>query len=344
MREPSMLLVGGWGYGNLGDEAILKGYIETIAALGMSCGIGSVDRRQTELSQGFSLPKNMAYFPEWSARWSARKDSRRIPVIAGGGGYLNGSWRTEVASKIQRIRILSGPGNLRLHGVEARALVNDKVGKLFSGAIAPGMAAVRDDDSVRVMESLGVQASVVPDSISLLAPIVHKIARPLPMLQGCTLLNLLDINKRYDSKESEVIHDNWVKSCRTLASRLGKKCVGLAIDSTDAEFLSDTVGVSVIRATTVSGLVSILASCDALVSVRMHPALISSMLGTPTVAIPYCGKVRPTLAALDLGWLIPESDRIEEFVSYIPDDMGRATSIWNRNSAASLHAFTALLG
>lgn len=75
-------------------------------------------------------------------------------------------------------------------------------------------------------------------------------------------------------------------------------------------------------------------------SVRMHPALLGTMLNVPTMAVPYCGKVRPTLRKIGLEDVIASelvhseiSDRL--FKSNV--DFDSAWEAASRASAAWLH-------
>jgi polysaccharide pyruvyl transferase WcaK-like protein len=52
-----VVLAGGWGYNNLGDEAILAGYVETLLGHDLDPTIISVDPRKTRAAQRRGIPQ-----------------------------------------------------------------------------------------------------------------------------------------------------------------------------------------------------------------------------------------------------------------------------------------------
>lgn len=278
-------LCGGWGYNNLGDEAILAGYLETVASNPL---VYSVNPQKTIAAQCSA----MTCLPE-SSRFSSKQDE---VFMLCGGGYINGSWVPEVTRKLNRLQRLRGGRDLVAHGLELRS-IKGKSARQLTKLFAGGQIAVRDEESKTVALGVGIEATVLPDAISLLAPHIEKYSTLIDTVQGRVLVNLLDITRRPDSVEAEISVDGWRKYCGDLVAALGDRALALDIGSGDRDFANE-LRIEVVTPRSVGEMVSLIASTDGIVSVRMHPALIGTILGTPTVSIPYCGKVSPTLQAI----------------------------------------------
>ncbi|WP_082497142.1 polysaccharide pyruvyl transferase family protein [Microbacterium sp. Leaf288] len=280
-------LLGGWGYFNLGDEALLAGYIETLNGE-VDLQVGSVDPHRSSKAQ----LESRVLRQEGTFGRLAQDDV----VILGGGGYLNGSWLPEIGRKLRRIAHDSRGVRVATHAVEVRGLVRTPLEERARKVLRHATATVRDRESQLELGRLDNQAAeIVPDAIALLTPHLDRYRTRVPELRGKVLLNLLDIARRPDSKEAELDPVQLVEFGRLLVERLGDRAVGLVIGEGDAEHLRSFGDIPILVPSTVPGLVSALASAAGVFSVRMHPGLIASALGTPTVSVPYCGKVRPTL-------------------------------------------------
>lgn len=283
----SVKLLGGWGYHNLGDEAILAGYLETLRD-DFQLIVCSKDADRTGSAQRLAV----------EVRSEGRPDEGRIANgVLCGGGYLNGSWVPEIALKLRRLqRERERCDNFCVHSVEVRNLASSPIASSLRATFANAAVGVRDETSAdEVFRLSGVEATPLPDAISLLTPHLHRYVQPVPELRGKVLLNLLDIRKRPDRGEFELPLDEFHPFVEALVERLGDRAVGLIIGDGDLKYLRSLPAMPLIAPTTVSQLVSSLQAVDAVVSVRMHPALLSTALGTPVLAVPYCGKVSATL-------------------------------------------------
>ena len=327
-------LAGGWGYNNLGDEAILAGYLGCFEGFG-EVEVLSVDPARTAFAQLSDVPVRRELF-----RNSKARSSEGI-FILGGGGYLNGSWRREIFLKLKRLNASRGSFPSVYHALEVRGL-NIPIARRMSRNLFDGATvSVRDTASADAASLLGSGApEIVPDAISLLRPHIHRYIGGDLGTDGKILLNLLDIGSRADRHEAEVDTSSWLQFCQSLIHALQDQAVGLIVGGGDYRFMQMFPELQLFQPRSVKELVTAIARSSGMFSVRMHPALLGTMLNVPTMAVPYCGKVRPTLRKIGLEDVIASelvhseiSDRL--FKSNV--DFDSAWEAASRASAAWLH-------
>ncbi|WP_157981609.1 polysaccharide pyruvyl transferase family protein [Protaetiibacter intestinalis] len=287
-------LTGGWGYYNMGDEALLAAYRKTLEGID-ELRIASVDPVRTARAHGLAEVDREAYFMR----------PAEGPVVVCGGGYLNGRWRPELPLKLRRLRRLSRHGVIG-HALEMRRLDAPSISRSSRALFSGHPLAVRDTESAAQAARLGLAADIVPDAIAMLAPHVGGLRKTVPQVVGKYVLNLVDIAKRSDSSDSEVAPQEWLGFCKELISRIGSEAVAIVAGHADREFARN-FGIPLIEPSSVRSFISILGSARAVLSVRMHPALIASMLGVPTLAVPYNGKVSPTLGQIGIESIVLRS-------------------------------------
>lgn len=313
-------LLGGWGYFNLGDEALLAGYLETLSSH-VELDVLSVDPARSSAAQSSRVRIGR------EGRASGPSDL----ALLGGGGYLNASWIPEIGRKLRRISRDSKGVSLATHAVEVRGFSESPLSADFVKLFGQANMTVRDRESaLEAAKVVGdVSARVVVDSISLLYPHLDKYRRSIPELRGKVLFNLLDIARRPDSVECELDPIQTARFGAELVRSFGDRAVGLVVGEGDTEFMRGIEGLPLLIPRTVAGLVSALGSADAVYSVRMHPGLIASALGTPTLAVPYCGKVRPTLEHIGTSATILRSLDIDSAHQELgtPTDHSKAWSV-----------------
>ena len=327
---PRVALAGGWGYENLGDEAILAGYVETLAP--------HVELTVTSRGPGrtsAAMRTRVDVRPERAVRSSDL-------LLLGGGGYLNGGWMPEIVGKLARLRRMARGQAVVAHAVEVRHMDAALRGGPFRSVFHGAVASVRDEDSRREMAALGLGAAdVVPDAISLLVPHLAKYRHPVPAVAGAYLVNLLDVRHRADAAQAEVDPSRWDGFVVELLAALGDKAIGLVGGEGDLAYLTRIApGLPLVEPLTVADLVSLLGSARGVLSVRMHPALLASALGTPVVSIPYTGKVRPTLTRIGVDPIIQSSLDVEETLSRLRS-ASDSSEQWRTSAEASeawLHA------
>lgn len=308
---PPILLAGGWGYPNLGDEAILAGYLEWARSERIEAQVASCDPHRSASAQRLS--------PKFG---SESKHFDFDTMLLGGGGYLNGAWLPEVTRKIRRLIELRDGRHLIAHAVEARDF-SARDGIALRSLLAGGRLSVRDASSISELDGLGIYSStVLPDAISLLYPHLSSYGGKAAEFGTMVAVNMLDVGRRPDRAQSEIDPDAYDRFTSELLIHLGDRALGLVIGEGDYKYMKRFSDLRIVEPKTVSSLITILRSVSGVVSVRMHPALIASQLGTPTVSIPYCGKVRGTLNRIGIQRLIldvPDLDRALELLQGSPN-------------------------
>jgi polysaccharide pyruvyl transferase WcaK-like protein len=321
-----MLVSGGWGYNNLGDEAILAGYLEYLRPRA-EVVVASVNPTRTAAAQRLET----RVVVEGSPAHEAGKT-----MLLAGGGYLNGTWRPEIYLKLTRLVRMRRSRSLVVHGVEVRRLDSAVVALLGRRFFRDAYIGVRDAKSrAEVAQLTTSEVSIVPDGISLLSAGIDSYRHHLADFEGKYLLNLLDIEGRGDSDEAEVDLANWRGTCRAVIDSLGRRAVGLIIGDGDYGFQREFPDLPLFMPRTVSDLVSAIDSSAGVFSTRMHPALLASMVGTPVVSIPYCGKVRPTLDHIGIGDIIAESLAVDEIIDRLASDVDHS-EIWSQACTANV--------
>ena len=108
--------------------------------------------------------------------------------------------------------------------------------------------------------------------------------------------------------------------------------MGLVVGAGDREYMQRFRSLELVTPSSVEHLVSVLGGASSIVSVRMHPALIGSMLGKPTFAIPYCGKVAPTLDNIGISEQLLKNSDPDFVMDHLKDESSATASAWARSS------------
>ena len=208
-------LAGGWGYENLGDEAILAGYVEHLRGRD-DVRVLSVDPRRTKAAQLDGVLVARETFTERSNN----------PLVIGGGGYLNGRWLPEIYPKLTRLAAISRSRPVSAHGIEVRRMDYVMQSSLLNRVLGHAEVSVRDPVSAsNVARIVGSAPPIVPDAISLLVPHLDRYVRRSPLQEGKVVINILDISSRGDSDECEVEVDQWDQFVQSILTALGPEAV-----------------------------------------------------------------------------------------------------------------------
>jgi hypothetical protein len=317
----ALVIAGGWGYENLGDEAILAGYLEFL--------YGRTDLRVASSNPNKTLRAQRGF----GAVIAEGRKARAEILLIGGGGYLNGGggWKPEIVRKLWDLHTMAR-GKVVGHALEVRCIHGAIEERLFRSIFDGPELSVRDLDSkheVRRLVGSEPDPPVVPDAIALLAPHLDRYGGIIRELQGKIVLNFLDFPRRPDSHEAEVNGGHWAAYVRELSRALGDNAVGLIMGAGDRRFLQWAAPtLPLLEPASVADLVSALRSARGVVSARMHPALLASALGTPAVSIPYCGKVTPTLRRIGVDDQILRALDVEMTLDLLSAQQPRHADAW----------------
>ena len=238
-------------------------------------------------------------------------------------------------------------GQTLLHAVEVRRMDGHLRPRMLRNIVASASVSVRDEKSIVELERVGYTSAnldVVPDAIALLVPHLDELGNLLPELRAKVALNLLDISRRADAEEAEIDAAQWDRHVVALVRALGSDAVGLVGGAGDRAYMVRTVPeLPLIEPHTVPQMISVLRSVRAVVSVRMHPGLIASALGTPVVSIPYCGKVRPTLERIGVADCVVNSLDVDRTLSSFSDNQPKHGRAWQRAHAETTDWFDKVL-
>lgn len=319
-------LVGGWGYANLGDEAILAGYVEVLK--------DEVDLHVRSVDPGRTLRAQMS-LASVAREWGVR--GQGVPVF-GGGGYLNGRWTPFAQQKLATGAALARRRSAVVHAVELRKMsAGPTTAWLARRFLKRSIVSVRDVESEHeCYRASGIDVDVVPDAITLLHPYLDKYRGRRRESEGKILVNALDIKSRGDADEAEIDVDAWRPFLLDLGKALGGRLCLMVGGEGDRDFANGLgIGSAIVEPRTVQDLVGLIGSADGLISVRMHPSLLGTALNIPTVAIPYCGKVRPTLESIGVEQAVTTELSVDSVLSTLSASPRDTTSVWRDASRMS---------
>lgn len=287
------LIVGGYGYDNLGDEAMLAGLLT------------QVDRSQvTVVSRDPSGTARLHGVASIEPRRAVRALADHGSVVIGGGG-LFGRDMGRLGRLLPVFGELAARGGrqVRLRGVgfdrDVRGLARYFAARLCRVA---DEITVRDNESVEVLAEWGVAASVAPDLSALLAPASIGSARQILSAAGVTGsrsvvgLALTAVEPRLavrilDAVPRLVEANPDVEFCFLPMSR--HPSVTTHDDRVLAAQLRDRApGIRVARVNEPGDALALVGCFDALIAMRYHALLFAERMGVPLVAVPYAEKCR----------------------------------------------------
>jgi polysaccharide pyruvyl transferase WcaK-like protein len=327
VAAPLVVLHGGYGKRNLGDDAILhvllcqlKAAIPEAQVVVLCHGPERVQRAHGVTAYHFTAPK------AWRAICQAHL------YIIGGGGIIN---RINAYSGYRRWRWLDPKGKFlflaaRLakacgakvcfHVIGATSVPDPLVGWLARWAMGAADAiTVRDPASRQVLQALGVRQEIAvhPD------PAVSLKAAPAPRAREILRAEGLDPDKRLVGLNLRPVIESDIDDAETAAA-IAQVIDTLAVSAElqvcflpfgrhpskvaeNDEHLGAMVGERLREATryhvlryapTPPEMKAILAQMDFCILERLHATILAASVGTPFVAISYDAKVSQFLAAI----------------------------------------------
>jgi polysaccharide pyruvyl transferase CsaB len=277
----NVVISGYYGFGNLGDEALLAGLIPVLQAAGHQVTVLSGDPSLTAHNHGL-----LGIHRLWGLPGSLK---RCDALISGGGGLLQD--KTSRRSLDYYLAVITLARRLGRRVVVYSQSVGPlspagerKVAKALKGL----PVAVRDDSSRRLLASLGVQAELVADAALLLPPPQVTLAEDGPVL--------LIPRGGYP-----IITDGLLALAQALHAT-GRSLAVMAfqeqLDGPEVARLRAALPLEVWQADSPQAALMLMARAGYVVSARLHGLILAALLGKGLSGIVYDPKVAAFLGEL----------------------------------------------
>ena len=296
-KDFDVLLLGYYGFGNLGDELLCEASLRLLA----SCGVPKERTALLSASPNESEEKyGVRAFNRWSLREIRRACSASRSLLLGGGGLFQDS--TSIRSCVYyyaAVRIA------RLLGLKVWA-EGQSVGPLRRGlsrALTRGAfgscchAGVRDESSREILGSMGIHAALSPDLVMSLS---------MPRSGGGDFM-LFNARPGY-----RALAERAAEYCSKLAEKSGRKILGVALSREDEEELAALESAGFIKLSDCAQAASkedfsrAASRASGAVGMRLHFLILSALSGLPLAGCAYdplgagfC--MRYTIALIDGG-------------------------------------------
>ena len=273
MRRYSAALIGYYGFGNLGDELLLKACIDILTRLGIS---------RSRIAVLSNDPENTAreFGVDSVNRWKLGeilhtfRESER--VIFGGGGIFQDRTSVKSCAWYWGIVKLAGIMGTKVYAVgQSVGPLKAGMSRFFAGNALRkcGLLHVRDDKSLRLAETLGCKNVIRGNDLVMTLkpekPLIHG-KRMLVNLRPCPEL------EHY----AEILRPN-----------LAVNAIGVAMSPEDEEALS-VVGLrETVRVNSFHEAEELWHSAGCAVGMRLHFGVLSRIFRVPAVMMPYDVKV-----------------------------------------------------
>jgi polysaccharide pyruvyl transferase CsaB len=339
-RPARLLLSGYWGFGNFGDEAILRVMVDewrrrrpddTLTVL-------SAVPQATAAEYGvITLPR-----ADWRVVVGAVRSSD--VVVSGGGGLL------QTATSLRSLMYYAGIIREAQNANRAAAIFAQGIGPLdFLGkqivrrtCCDIELACVRDEASATLLRSLlpRVDVRLTADPVFLAKPVPSVESEAMLAREGLRDLRgeLVVLVVRHASFFDRIIPQIAALVDR-LSMRHGAQVVLLPLQiPDDADAATQVIRRCKSTPVLLSGgydlqeMAAILSRCAAVVSMRLHALIVAATLGVPFIALPYDPKVGALMQnlAYPQAALVPGS-KVDELVD----------GFWGRRSRLAAHLLSA---
>jgi len=277
MQGARVLLSGYYGFGNLGDEALLSGLSGALQRRGVSVTVLSADPAATRASHGVSARHRVTGLLPGVLAADA--------VVSGGGGLLqDGSSRRSLSYYLGVLRLAKTVGRPAAVYAQSLGPLSDTGRRRVAAVLAGVPTLVRDAPSLALAAALGVRASLVADPALLLGP-THT--------------------PDHDGRGGPVVlvprggHPELTDALVRLATRLvadGKRVDAVAMHPAEDErevgrLVTEVAGVTRRTASTPDDALRLFSAAGYVVSVRLHGCILAARAGTAFAGLSYDPKV-----------------------------------------------------
>lgn len=355
-----ILLSGYYGFGNFGDEAILRVIVEQWRARrpGDTLTVLSASPVQTASAYG------VAAVPRMDANAVGEAIRASDLVVSGGGGLLQNATSLRsllyYAGIIREARRAGRKAAIFAQGIGPLDFFGKQVVKATCGDV--GLAIVRDAHSAALLQPLvpRVKVEVGADPVFLASDTVTPSAHAALAREGIaeTSGDIVTVVVR-KSPLLPRIAVQLAAGIDNIVARRGVHAVFVPLQRPDdVEAAIDVIRRCKSAPTLIGGgydlptMTALLRRSAAVVSMRLHALVLAARLGVPMLAIPYDPKVSALLEeltyplqALDRGVSGPPLfDRLWDDRAALADHLRRAAAPLARRAAASFDRLAAFAG
>lgn len=271
-----VLVSGYYGFGNLGDEALLSGLIGALVSRGHEPVVLSGDPAATEAMHGVE------------ARHRARGLLGAIldtsALVSGGGGLL------QDGTSLRSLRYYLGVIRLARLGGRPVVIYGQSLGPLSEGGRARVAAVLRgvplllrDEPSLALAASLGLEARLVADpALLLLVPGTKAAAGPRPVVlvpRG----GQAALNAALERLAAELVKEGRPVRVASMHPRED--------DPSVARLIAAVPAASYVPTPTPTAALELLAGAAYVVSIRLHGCILAAVAGTGYAGLSYDRKV-----------------------------------------------------
>ncbi len=299
------LISGYYGFGNFGDELILSCLCSHLKSLGVDVSVLSSNPKTTSVDNGVNAfySFNFKSLPEIILKHDV--------LISGGGSLLQ-----DVTSKKSLIYYLGVIFLAQLFRkkvlIFAQGIgpINDKFLRFLTRILLKNCSyvSVRDDKSLELLNSWGVNADLVCDPVfSLYLPQYT----PKNIL-GVQLRDFAGLNKNDLEKFAKILTEKYSDKKIQLFSF--QDAIDFEISKHFMKLLkqyNENIDVEILHALTYHEIISRMADLEYLFAMRFHALIIALMYGIKSVAINYDIKVEKLAAEADLPLVDIKFDNID---------------------------------
>lgn len=337
MNDPRVLISGYYGFGNLGDEALLDVIVQRLRAAYPG---GSIDVLSADPA-GTAARLNVEATPRADLSAVRRSIERADVVLSGGGGllqnvtslksliYYAGIVRTATRAQKRTMIFAQSIGPLDFWG---RAVV-----RAFCGGVAA--ATVRDERSRKLLASLlpNVRVERTADPVFLFEPDATPLDLEAEGLAGDGPLVLVSVRKWPHNEATVTLLAAVVDR---LAKEHGAQVAFLPLGGPpDAEVSTNVIRRAkstpvLLPEVTLGHAAQIIARSSLVIGMRLHALIIAARLGVPFAAIPYDPKVSSLLD--DLHYPLPPLFEPGDKAP-LADVLARVDDAWRRRAELAAH-------
>lgn len=282
-KEFDVLLLGYYGFGNLGDELLCEASLRLLASCGVPkerVALLSAAPRESEERYGVRA------FDRWSLREIGRACAASRSLLLGGGGLFQDSTSARscvyyyAVVRIARLLGLRVWAEGQSVGPLRRGLSRALTRGAFGSCVHTG---VRDESSREILGSMGIGAALAPDLVTSL---------PVPRAEGSGGFLLFNARPGY-----RALAERAAAGCMKLAESSGLEVAGIALSREDEAELASLASAGLIK---LSGVTLVSSkedfsraarrACGA-VGMRLHFLILSALSGLPLAGCAYDPKV-----------------------------------------------------